>query len=103
MSERRSDYYGWVHAEIDDVAREIGQALGVELEPRESLYLGEYYRWKGPDDSDITLQENFIEDDDGLPTDNEHPDHVVLLTFFGLPGEWSERLAHLPGAERLGP
>jgi hypothetical protein len=97
----RYETFGWGSARFDEVAHEVGRALSIDLEPRSSLYRGEYYRWHGDDRADIILQENFIEDDDGLPTDSEHPHHVVLLYASRLPDECFDRLVHLPGVERL--
>jgi hypothetical protein len=101
MTGHRYDTYGWRTGTIDGVAQEVQGALSIEFEPRSSLYRGEHYRWHGDNRADIILQENFIEDDDGLPTDAEHPDHVVLLYASRLDDEWFDRLAQLPGAERL--
>jgi hypothetical protein len=101
MTGNRYDTYGWRSGRLADVAFEVGRALSIELEARSSLYRGEYYRWHGDDRADIILQENFIDDDDGLPTDSEHPDHVVLLYASRLPDECFDRLSHLAGVERL--
>jgi hypothetical protein len=101
MTGHRYDTYGWTDGTLDGVAQAVERALSIEFEPRSSLYRGEYYRWHGDDRADIILQENFIEDDDGLPTDSEHPEHVVLLYASRVSNEWFDRLAQLPGAERL--
>src|ERR671939_184037 len=99
MSGHRYDTYGWLAADIDRVARDIEQLLSIQLEPRDSLYRGEYYGWRGGGGAHLILQENFIEEDDGLPTDLENPDHRVLLYASELPDEWFDRLARLPGGE----
>ncbi|HVN13211.1 MAG TPA: hypothetical protein VMT69_14035 [Kineosporiaceae bacterium] len=101
MNCRRYDEYGWTDRQIDQVAADIGDVLAIEFEARNSLYRGDYYRWHGPGEEDLILQENFVEDDDGLPTDDRHPHHVVLLYASRLPHEWFDRLAAIPGAERL--
>jgi hypothetical protein len=101
MTGHRYDTYGWTDGSVDGVAREVERALSIELEPRSSLYRGEHYRWHGDNRADIILQENFIEDDDGLPTDSEHSGHIVLLYASRLPDEWFDRLAQVQGAERL--
>jgi hypothetical protein len=100
MTGHRYDTYGWLVADIDGVAREIEQMLSIQLEPRDSLYRGEYYAWGGDSGADLILQQNFMEDD-GLRVDSEYPDHIVLLYASELPDEWFDRLARLPGAERL--
>jgi hypothetical protein len=101
MSSQRYDTYGWTAGNIDELASQIGRVLGIQFEGRSSLYRGEHYRWRGEGGADLLLQDNFIEDDDGLPTDSQHPEHVVLLRASELPDEWFDRLAALPGAERL--
>jgi hypothetical protein len=100
MNGHRYDTYGWLVADIDNVARDIEQVLSIQLEPRDSLYRGEYYAWDGDAGADLVLQPNFIEDD-GLRVDHEYPDHLVLLYASELPEEWFDRLAKLPGVERL--
>lgn len=101
MTAHRYETYGWKTAGLDSVAGAVEKALSIQFEPRSSLYRGEHYRWHGEDRADILIQENFIEEDDGLPTDDEHPDHLVLLHASRLPDEWFRRLARVPGAERL--
>lgn len=96
-----SSTFGWREGSLDDRARQLERALGVTLEPRDSLYRGEYYNWRGEDDAHVTLQANFIEDDDGLPTDDLHPDHVVLLHASALPEHMTRAVAALEGIERL--
>ncbi len=93
--------FGWTSGSLDERAREVEQALGVTLEPRDSLYRGEYYNYRGEGPDHIILQQNFIEDDDGLPTDNEHPRYVVLLYASDLPSGWDERIGALDGVDRL--
>ena len=100
MTLYRYDTYGWLAADIDETAQRVGEVLGIELEPRHSLYHGDYYGWRGPGQADLLLQQNFIEDD-GLPTDDEHPDHKVLLYASVLPEDWFDALMRLPGVERL--
>lgn len=97
----RHDTYGWRSAAIDDVARQVDLALLVHLEPRSSLYRGEYYTWRGAGNAHLILQENAIDDVDGLPTDDAFPEHAVLLYASSVPDAWFDRLAALPGAERL--
>jgi hypothetical protein len=101
MMGSRYETYGWKSATMDEIADVVAQVLSIEFEPRSSLYRGDYYRWHGENQADIILQENFIEDDDGLPTDSDHPQHVVLLHASRLPDDWYDRLAAVPGAETL--
>jgi hypothetical protein len=97
----RYDTYGWLEADLDAVADAVGQALEVPIEPRSSLYRGEYYNWRGTGKAHIVLQENVVEEADGLPTDDEFPDHAVLLYASNLPREWFDRIAAVPGAQWL--
>jgi hypothetical protein len=97
----RYDTYGWRDGDIDEIADHIDRTLFVRLEPRSSLYRGEYYNWRGAGNAHVVLQENFVEEDDGLPTDDEFPQHAVLLYAACLPAPWFDRIAAIPGAERL--
>ena len=98
----RFETFGWRDGHLDDIAAKVGRMLVIQLEPRSSLYRGEYYRWRGAGAADLILQDNFVEEDDGLRTDDEFPDHVVLLYASNLPRRWFERIATIDGAERLG-
>jgi hypothetical protein len=93
--------FGWRTGSLDDRAEQLQRALDVELEPRGSLYRGEYYRWDGADGAEIVLQENFIEADDGLRCYDQYPEHVVLLFGTDLASNWVERVAGLSGVDRL--
>jgi hypothetical protein len=93
--------FGWRTGSIDDRAQQLQDVLGVQLEPRSSLYLGEYYRWDGTGSAEIVLQENFIEDDDGLRTHDRYSEHVLLLFATDLPEGWAERIAALDGVDPL--
>jgi len=97
----RHDTYGWREGDVEHIAEQLERALFVHLEPRSSLYRGEYYNWRGPGNAHIVLQENVVEEDDGLRTDDEFPEHNVLLYASYLPEPWFERIAAMPGAEWL--
>jgi hypothetical protein len=97
----RHETFGWRTADVDDVAEKVSRALLIQFDPRSSLYRGEYYRWHGAGAADIILQENFIEEDDGLRTDADFPEHVVLLYASYLPDPWFDRIADIPGTDRL--
>jgi hypothetical protein len=101
MTASTSPMFGWKTGSLDDRARQLEKDLRITLEPRDSLYWGEYYNWRGDGSSHLLLQENFIEEDDGLPTVSEHPDHAIILHTYDLPGGWIERIASLDGVERL--
>ena len=86
--------YGWRTDDIEAVARQLEAALGIEFEPRHSLYLGDYYSWPPfPRDKDArsrsVLQANFFEDRQELAYP-QHPDHRVLLHASSLPDAWNE-------------
>ena len=95
--------YGWRAGDIDEIADEVARALLVPLEARSSLYRGEYYNWRGAGSAHIVLQRNVVEGDDGFPTDEEFAEHAVLLYASYLPGAWLDRIAAIPGTERLRP
>jgi hypothetical protein len=97
----RYDTYGWREGDVDVIAEQVARTLFVHLEPRSSLYRGEYYNWRGAGNAHIVLQENFIEEDDGLRTDADFPEHVVLLYASYLPDPWFDRIADIPGTDRL--
>ena len=100
---QRFETFGWRDGDVDEVAAKVGRMLFIQLEPRNSLYRGDYYRWRGAGAADIILQENLIEEDDGLRTDDGFPEHVILLYASNLPRPWFDRIASIEGAERLGP
>ena len=98
--------YGWRTWDIDSVARTIESALSIELQPRDSLYLGEYYLWPPfprdqPSEAELTLLPNFFDDIDQELTYPEHPEHGVMLDVNGVPSEWTEVIVGLPGVEVL--
>jgi hypothetical protein len=96
-----SGQLGWRARQIDEVARELERTLAITLEPRDSLYRGEYYNWRGEGSAHLLLQQNFIEEDDGLRTNSKHPDHLVLMYCHDVPAGWLDRIAALDGADRL--
>ncbi len=98
--------YGWRTDDIDAVAGLIQEALHIEFEARESLYLGEYYSWPEVEEMDVlrgelSLQRNFFDEIDQELAYPEHPDHGVLLHASDLPDGWDERILALPGTEVL--
>ena len=58
-----------------DAAEQVGDALGMTLELRESMYLGEYYRSRS-DRGEVTVHQN---DDLGEPTEPSHPELPTLI------------------------
>jgi hypothetical protein len=97
----RYETFGWRDGDIDEIADQVDHTLLIRLEPRSSLYRGQYYNWRGAGNAHIVLQENVVEEDDRLPADDEFPEHVVLLYASHLPARWFDRIAAIPGAERL--
>ena len=98
--------YGWRTEDIDGIAQVIAAALSIEFEPRESLYLGEYYSWPAVERMDevqaeLSLQRNFYDEVDEELAYPDHPNHGVLLHASNLPDEWTERILALPGTEVL--
>ena len=97
---RTSARYGWKARQIDDVAGALAACLGVELEPRHSLYYGDYYGWNEPDGGELILQENFPEDDGEL-TAPEYADYPVFLFASLSDPALLERIASMDGVDRL--
>ena len=98
--------YGWRTDDIDAVARDLETALVIKFEPRDSLYLGEYYSWPPFPRSkevpgELALQGNFFDEIDQELAYPEHPHHGVLLHASDLPDDWTERILALPGTEVL--
>jgi hypothetical protein len=97
---RTSARFGWRAGRIDDVAEALAVCLSVELEPRHSLYYGDYYLWKEPDGGELVLQENFMEDDGEL-TAPEYGDYPVFVFASLSDPALLEQIASIDGAERL--
>jgi hypothetical protein len=93
--------YGWRIRDIEAVAREMEQVLPIRLEPRHSLYWGDYYRWDGEPRGELILQENLFDEQDQELSVPEHPEHEVVLHASFVPDDWGERLLALPGIELL--
>jgi hypothetical protein len=98
--------YGWRTHDIDAVARHLETALEIEFEPRDSLYLGEYYSWPPFPRSkivrgELSLQRNFFDEIDQELAYPEHAEHRVLLHASNLPEGWDDRILALPGTEIL--
>ncbi len=98
--------YGWRTQDIDSVARILESTFSIEFEPRESLYLGDYYLWppfhqRQEFQGELSLQSNFFDELDQELAYPEHPDHGVLLHASDLPEGWDERILALPGTEVL--
>jgi hypothetical protein len=98
--------YGWRTWDIDAVAQTLEGALSIEFQPRDSLYLGEYYLWppfprEQPSEAELTLLPNFFDDIDQELTYPEHPEHGVMLDVSGVGDEWMAVIAALPGVEVL--
>jgi hypothetical protein len=98
--------YGWRTQDIDAVARALAATLGIEFEPHDSLYLGDYYLWPpflGGEErpAELSLQPNFFDEIDQELAYPEYPDHGVLLDASNVPDDWNERILALPGTEVL--
>jgi len=97
---------GWRTQDIDAVAQALSARLGIEFEPHDSLYLGDYYLWPpfrdrhvGP--ATLHLLPNFFDEIDQELTYPEYPDHGVLLDASSVSDDWIERILEVPGSELL--
>ena len=52
------DLYGFQHADLEKARAIVEHALGIRLELHDSLYYGEYYLGKLPDEHSVRLQLN---------------------------------------------
>ncbi len=95
--------YGWKEQDIDVVAGGLERSLSVRLEPRHSLYFGDYYRWDGDPRGELILQENFFDQYDQELTIPEYPDHKVILHASAVPDGWLARILAVGGADLLRP
>jgi hypothetical protein len=91
---------GWPTTDLDGVARRVDHALGVRLEPRHSLYRGDYYAWEDADGAELVLQHNRMEDDGEL-TEPDHSEYAVLLYASRLEAARVRRLVVDAGAHVL--
>ncbi len=93
--------YGWKGHGIDTVAAALESSLTIHLEPRHSLYFGDYYRWEGAPRGELILQENFFDEYDQELTIPEHPEHKVVLHASAVPEGWRALILALPGTDLL--
>jgi hypothetical protein len=98
--------YGWRTQDIDAMAAILSTALGIEFEPHDSLYLGDYYLWPPSRQLEarpgkLYLLPNFFDEVDQELAYPEHPEHGVLLDASNVPDAWTQRILALPGTEVL--
>jgi hypothetical protein len=53
------DLYGCRNGDIDSLAKQVMRILDVVLEPRNSSFLGDYYRFRNGNGESFVLQENY--------------------------------------------
>jgi hypothetical protein len=98
--------YGWRTHDIDAVAGALSTALGIEFEPHDSLYLGDYYLWPPSRQregrrAELRLLANFFDEIDQELAYPEYPEHGVLLDATDVPDDWSRLILGLPATELL--
>jgi hypothetical protein len=98
--------YGWRTQDIDAVAQALAVRLGIDFEPHDSLYLGDYYLWPPSREREgrrttLHLLPNFFDELDQELAYPEYPDHGVLLDASNIADDWIERILEVPGSELL--
>jgi hypothetical protein len=94
---KRFDLYGNPEASLEAAARQVGEALGVTFELHDSYYLGgDYYLWRGEGSQELSIQENF-EDEEGYLAEGDHPSFKTLLYASILDTRAYESLGELAG------
>ena len=88
------------------MAQALSATLGIEFEPHDSLYLGDYYLWppfrqREGHSSTLHLLPNFFDEVDEELAYPEHPEHRVLLDASNVADEWIELIRQVPGSELL--
>ncbi|WP_131746340.1 hypothetical protein [Frankia sp. Cppng1_Ct_nod] len=74
--------YGSPRNDIDRLAEELGNALGVAPEARDSSYFGEYYSLEGPE-FEARLDQNMDDPEEEEEKDRyQEPDHKDMTLMF---------------------
>jgi hypothetical protein len=76
--------YGFGESDPKVVSQLLERALEIQFQLHESLYLGEYYLFKGKDGEQIRLRKNF-DPLDGTPAELEFKELSLLLEVDGYP------------------
>lgn len=72
------DLYGLVGTDVEEIKPRIERALGIELEPHDSFFIGEYYLGRLIDKESLTLRNN-TDPLDGEPVETAFPETSVLI------------------------
>ncbi len=97
----RFDLFGWTDSSVDDIAFQVQQILSIEFRLHNSYFVGgDYYAWRDGDISELTLQENYV-DEEGYFTEDAYQSFSTLLYASGFDTESLTRIGSLPGAVLL--
>ena len=99
------DFYGSPDADTERVSALIAAAAGITFERRKSVDRGEYYLANDPAGTELVIEPNEIEDEDGkFFKQPDHADSMTLLLAWHKAANEADAAAVLDGLrERLGP
>jgi hypothetical protein len=76
--------YGAQNVSVDDFGQDVGRALGMEVELRDSSYLGAYVKCIGPQADYLTIQPNEV---DGELIEEDFKEYSVLVYVSNVNGK----------------
>jgi len=99
------DFYGSPDADTERVSALIAAAAGITFERRKSVDRGEYYLANDPAGTELVIEPNEIEDEDGkFFKQPDHADSMTLLLAWHKAASEADAAAVLDRLrERLGP
>jgi hypothetical protein len=101
MSVVRGGLYGWKGRDLAGAAKQVAEALSIELELRDSSFRGgDYYNWDGPLGEELIVQRNF-RDAEGELEYPEFPEHQVLLQASAFEEAVLDVIGDLSGLDKL--
>lgn len=96
------DLYAVRYPSIEAARSSVEQALDLELVPRESSYLGEYFGADGMDGEHLTLQSNFhVGEQDWIEPDHSDVPFLLYVNNALSPDTTRTRLERDPQIRRL--
>lgn len=80
------DTYGHKTASIDELAHEIEESVGIELQAHEGLYAGISYKYKGRFSDEIILKKRHEEDE-------KNAEFILLIHVANVSGKNSDKIS----------